>query len=94
MSRTIYYKDDSFSFEYEIDDTIASLHCIVSKWSHTVLKNAYLAFGRFMNERERMGITKVITISPNPKFAKLFGGTTLNTLVLNGKETEIILWQN
>lgn len=93
MSKVVYYEDANFCFEYEQTPFFVVIHCTVSIWSKSVLRNAYSVFGRFVEECLRNGITRLVTFSPNPKFAKLFGGTSKQTMIHDGKEIEVLIWE-
>lgn len=34
----------------------------------------------------------MLTITPNPKFAKLFGGTSVGEIDHDGKKYEVVVW--
>lgn len=89
----LYYKDDNFLFKFEKYEDVVFIHCECVKWSVSVLKQMYSVFNTFTNELKQNGMYKVLTITPNPKFAKLFNGETVGTLSHEGKEYEVIKWE-
>lgn len=92
MSKKLFYSDDDAVFEYEEDGTRLALHCEVFNWSPSVLRKSYRVLGDFMNKKRKEGFEKMLTITPNPKFAKLFGGTSIGTIEHDGKEYEVVVW--
>jgi len=93
MSKSIYYQDSNIKFEYEMCADFVAIHCAVTVWNKSVLRNAYFVFGEFMNMTTDLGITKIVTLSPNPKFAKLFGGKAVKSFPYEGKNIEVIVWE-
>lgn len=93
MSRICYYKDQNFIFEYEIKDKIVAIHCDVFSWKPSSLKHGYAVFGKFLNEMKNNKVTTVITATPNPKFARIFGGETIKSFTDNGQTIEVIKWE-
>jgi len=91
--RLLFYYDPDFQVEFEpFDDTTANLHVTARNFSSSVLKRMYLVYAALEDYLGTHGYKKMITITPNPKFCKLFGGTTINTIQYNGKEHEVIEW--
>ena len=92
MSKKQFYADEDISFAYEEDRTEVVLHCEVFNWSHSVLKRSYMVLGDFMNQKRKEGFKTLVTITPNPKFAKLFGGKSIGDMDLDGKKYEVVTW--
>lgn len=88
--RNIFYRDDTFSLEYNYDsEGRINVHCDVFEWKLSTLKAIYREWAAFLN----MNVGKVVyTVSPNPKFVKLFGGHTICVVNKNGKEYEVMTW--
>jgi hypothetical protein len=86
------YEDDNYKVEVELVGDSAFLHCFVTNWKPSVLRNMYFVFAMLQKTLKENGYTKMSTVSPNPRFAKLFGGETVNTLVHNDIEYEVITW--
>ena len=39
-----------------------------------------------------LGHRSVYTVTPNPRFADLFGGETIEVLYVHGKKYEVVKW--
>ncbi len=91
--KNIYFEDEFFRLEYEVADDILNLHCIVRRSTPRAFRNMYNVFGRLLEEAKEKGFKQLMTVTPNPKFAQLFGGTQLCTLISDmGKEYEVYVW--
>jgi hypothetical protein len=88
-SRIIFFSDKTFTFEYSEFGGLLFIHCNVSSWKLSVLKRMYKVFGEFVNTISG----EFYTITPNPRFAKLFGGEVVRTATLNGIKYEVIKWE-
>lgn len=93
LPKIVYYEDEDFCLEYQKSGDVVNLHCVVHNWNFSSLKRGYVVFGKMMNEFSQQGITSMITVTPNPKFAKLFGGTTVETIEQDNKKYEVIVWE-
>ena len=91
-SRKIYYRDENFSLEFEKFEGDLLIHCDVTKFTPSAVKQGILVFGMMLNEARAGGFERVFTVTPNPKFAKMFGGVSVNTVNYLGKEYEVIEW--
>lgn len=85
--RVCRYKDEDFVVESSFYKDYLVLHCEVTNWNLTVLKRMYKVFGALRNE-----FPKMMTITPNPNFAKLFGGETVEYVIIDGQSCEVIVW--
>jgi hypothetical protein len=90
--KQVYYQDSNFRFEFERMGNLVVIHYTSYVWKPSVLKKAYSVFKTFLMECTENNITDVMTVTPNPKFAHLFGGTTTTTVVHKGQEYEVIKW--
>lgn len=88
----VFYKDEDFTFSFFYQNNTALLHCEVEKWNTKVLRKMYEVFGVFREFCKRDGIEKIGTVTPNPKFAKLFGAKALGKSSFLGKEYEVMQW--
>jgi hypothetical protein len=88
-----YYKDENFVLEVELVFPIAFLHCEVSYWSPSVLRKCYRVFAVIREDLQNNNYEQMVTISPNPKFAKLFGGDTIRSFMMNQQNYEVIQWE-
>lgn len=93
MPKTLFYKDSDVCFEYEVEGKDLLLHCEVVRWSPSILKKSYTVFGDFLNTMRKAGFERACTITPNPKFAKVFGGKEVATYEHEGKEYEVVIWE-
>lgn len=91
-TRKIYYRDEDFSLEYELSEGGLLLHCNVNRFTPSVVRNGVSVFAFMLDEAQAAGVEKVYTVTPNPKFAKMFGGTKVNEFSYFGKEYEVIEW--
>ncbi len=89
----VYYKDEDVLFQVNTNSEGTFLHCEVYNWKPSVLKKAYKVFAAFLNEAEDLGITNIFTVTPNPKFAKLFGGRVVLQGYIDGVPHEVISWE-
>lgn len=91
--KVTYYKDEDFVFDFELNDEGVFLHCNVSNWKPSVLKRMYNVFASFTLEMEKHNVKNFMTVSPNPKFAKLFGGTVIHKGYIDDVLHEVIQWE-
>lgn len=87
MEHITYFEDDCFSFIYTKVNNTLFLHCYVSKWKLSVLKNMISILGRFLNEFSNM---KIVSITPNPKCCEMLGGKIVEELD-NG--LKVAIWE-
>ena len=83
-----YIENDKYVLEVEFYNGIPFLHIEVMKWSPSVLKELYKVFRSLKESLIKLGCTQMRTISPNPKFVKLFGGETIEYF----RNAEVIKW--
>lgn len=92
LHKNLLYKDSNFIVEWEELEDCLFLHCNVFNWSLSTLRTMYAVFAELRHIALSRGFSSMSTITPNPKFAKLFGGETINSFVHEGKEYEVIVW--
>lgn len=92
--KMVVHSDDDFLFEVEANSEGLFLHCEVFNWKPSVLKKTYQVFGEFLNGAQQAGISKIYTVTPNPKFAKLYGGQVVNRGYIDNVLHEVIVWEN
>lgn len=90
--KNTYWASEDFLVQYEIENGIVLAHCLVYSWKPSVLKLGYSVFKSFYEQCKKDGMEAIVTVTPNPKFVKLFGGETLMTLEHNDKTYEVIVW--
>ena len=93
LPKKTYYSNQDFKFEIEQLRDEIFLHCEVYNWKPSALRLGYSVFHTLLEECKTKGIEKVFTITPNPKFAKLFGGETVNSFSNNDIDYEVIVWE-
>ena len=72
MSRETFSKTDSYHVEWEDHVGIFHVHCEVSLWSASVLKQLYVEFEKLKIFAKGLGYGKMASNTPNPKFCELF----------------------
>lgn len=92
LKQTI-YQDEDCHFEVEDLGKWAFLHVTVQGWSASKFKKMIAVFGQFLNEASGKGYEKMVTISPNPKFCKMFGGKFESAFTQNGTTYEVYAWE-
>lgn len=88
-----YYEDGDFILRLQPLYDYILLHCEVNVWNSRVLRNMYTVFGNLINEAEVKGYKKLVTITPNPNFARLFGAITTSHFEHDGKHYEVMQWE-
>lgn len=88
----IYYEDEDFKLECNEFNGEYFLHCVVYNWTISSLKKGIKVFGELLNEKESEGVKRLVTATPNPKFARLLGGTYFETIYKEGKRYEVYQW--
>jgi hypothetical protein len=96
--RSTFYEDEDFKLD--IDELILPdlgkclyVHCDVYTWKLSVLKKLYRVASDVDNYKDALGYDNIITISPNPKFAKLLGGYSIMEMKIDGINYEMIKWE-
>ena len=92
QSRRTYYRDENILLDYELVDGDVLIHSLVKRFSLSVFKTAVGVFANFLNECQEAGLKRAYTVTPNPKFAKMFGGVSVNSFEFLDKEYEVIEW--
>ena len=90
--KVVFYSDDNFSLQYEPWGENVLVHFYVNKVSHTEMRKWYkqaVAFEQFAIDQ---GYKQIITVSPNPRFVSLFGGTEIQSIHYNGNEYRVMIW--
>lgn len=86
--KIVFYSDMDFTFMVARRDGNLFLHCEVDRWRLSILKRMYREFARFC----AYASSPFYTVTPNPKFAKLFGGEVVGHFVHDGITYEVIKW--
>lgn len=90
--KEVFFENDDYTLEIEKIEKSIGLHCIVRKWTLSSLRHGYSKLGELMNKYSQEGYLHMFTITPNPQFAKLFGGETKYKLNYYDKEYEVVVW--
>lgn len=89
-----YYSDDDLTIKIEPFGKGVMFHMEVHNWKLSVLKKSYPIVARLFEDMAKLGFIRGATITPNPKFAKLYGGTTTHILVTEDQQRlEVITWE-
>jgi hypothetical protein len=70
--KEVFFENDDYTLEIEPFNKMVVLHCTVRNWTVASLRHGYSKLGELMNSVSDLGYEHLITITPNPKFAKLF----------------------
>lgn len=87
------YQDDALTFYLEPNNDVVHVHCYVDDWKLSVMKRIYSLTSEILSFAKKEGFKYVVTVTPNPKFAKLFGGEVIDEIVINGIQHEVIVWE-
>lgn len=87
------YSDENSGVYLQPIGNVVHIHCYVTKWTHSQLKKLYNVFNDIVVFTEARGFEFLVTVTPNPKFARLFGGEVINELTINGEPHEVIIWE-
>lgn len=90
--KVVAYRAEEYLVEVQPFGDEVHLHINVFEWKPSVLKQLYLVFAELKAVLTEKGFSSMKTISPNPKFAKLFGGKTTEELFIDGVYYEVIVW--
>ena len=93
VSKIAFYEGPDALFQYEVFGQSLLLHCEVTEWKPSTIKKGYRILGDFMYQMRKQGYISLATVTPNPKFAKLFGGTSVQKIMYEDKEYEVIVWE-
>jgi hypothetical protein len=85
---------EDYAFRAEVDEMFqVNLHAEAYNWNKTVLKDMRKVFEDAKEGFRLEGFSKLYTISPNPKFCRLFAGhEDLGVISINGEEHSILSW--
>ena len=87
------YDDGDFNVKVEEQDGIMFLHCDVENFNKTVLKNMRTVFEEIKVAAAYFGWEEIFSYTPNPKFAKILGGESINSFEVCGKTYEVMKWE-
>lgn len=90
--KNTFYEDENFILQWEEWENRLLVHCEVHRWTPSVLKHGYKKFVEIHQYSKDWGYEYMFTVSPNPKFVKLFGGEVVGKVQFDNKEYEVIVW--
>lgn len=90
--RELFYEDETFKLEYIFKYDEVFIHCIVTDWKLSSFKKGLQVFGQLMNFLDGKGFKRILTVTPNPRFARLLGGKFIEKRIHEGKEYEVYQW--
>lgn len=93
--RHTFFKNENFHLEYEeveFEPSIIGIHCSVTNWKLSSLKEVIKIFAKMQNHFSEKGVIQFITLSLNPKFCLVLGGKRIGTVETNGTTYEVFTW--
>jgi hypothetical protein len=90
--KQVFYSDDNFSLQYEPWGENVLVHFYINKVSHSEMRKWYKQAVAFEQFAKIQGYSKIVTVSPNPRFVSLFGGTEIKTIEYDNKEYKVTIW--
>lgn len=91
-SPNIFYEDETFSLIYEPMGDQALIHMYVRSYTHKSLRKWYYETERLKAYLIQEGFKGAFTVSPNPRFVKLFNGKHTTRLTYEGRDYEVFVW--
>jgi hypothetical protein len=90
MARQTFASNDDYSIEWEIIGEHCHVHCLVHTWKKSVLRQGYQEVVKLKAHVRELGYDQMVSISPNPRFCKLLGATSLG---LFKEGLEVMVWE-
>lgn len=90
--RVTFYEDEDFILQYKEAYGEVFLHCEVTSWKPSSFKKGLRVFGALLNKMEERGRTRLVTVTPNPKFVQLLGGEYIGDKEQDGIHYEVYQW--
>lgn len=90
MSRETFSKTDKYHIEWEDLIDVFHVHCEVYLWSTSVLKELYRELAKLKAFAKKLGYSKMVSNTPNPKFCELFLAVSYGS-VMEGYE--VMVWE-
>ena len=88
VSKKIWRGVPDYTIYTEVVEDEMHVHCDVKRWAPSVLKMLYIEFSWLKSWVKGLGYEEMYSISPNPKFCKLFCAESLGTY----EEYEVMKW--
>lgn len=90
--RKVFYRDETFSLEYEEMGEEALIHMYVYSFTHNTVKKWYYETERLKDHLVANGFVTAFTVTPNPRFVKLFNGKHQSGITYDGQKYEVVTW--
>lgn len=88
----VFYKDETFSLEFDDLGEEALIHMFVNSYTHNSVRKWYLETEKLKAYLISTGFVKAFTVTPNPRFVKLFNGQHTASIEHEGKIYEVVIW--
>ena len=92
MARQTFSSTDDYLIEVETTEEECHVHCLVYTWNKSVLNTLYREFVELRQHVREMGYDQMVSVSPNPKFCRLFGAESLGEYRENKEDYEVMVW--
>lgn len=93
MSKVIeIYSDENFDVKVEEQEGIMFLHCDVENFNKSVLKQMKAVMEEIKVAAFCHGWDEIFSYTPNPKFAKMLGGESIDSFRTNNQDYEVMRW--
>lgn len=90
--KLVLYEDMNCHLSVEVVSRVAYLHCEVFNWKVSTARRLYSALNTFLLSCEERDIVQVYTITPNPRFAEMYGGRHCGYVKYQEKDYEVFKW--
>ena len=91
--RYLYYKDNNIQIHVEEYQDKVYLHSLVYNWNMYIARHCFSIIKTLFIHLEEKGYTEAYAITPNPKFAKMFGAISLSKFKHENKDYEVVKWE-
>ena len=93
LPKQVYFQNEDCKVAYQIYEDVVNIHCEMYKTTPRTIRNGYKIFVEMQKYFKEQGYKALITITPNPKFVKMYGGVFVSTVVYDEKEYEVFKWE-
>jgi len=87
-----YYEDADVSLILEPNDGKIYLHVDVRRWTPSIAKKCYSVLRTLFEDMQDSGYLEAFSITPNPKFAAMFGAESIHKFIHEKKDYEVVRW--
>lgn len=92
QSLKTYYEDDDVTLVLERHGDKLYLHVNVRKWTPSIAKKSFSVLRTLFEDMQDSGYREAFSITPNPKFAAMFGATSIYKFTHENKDYEVVKW--